>query len=195
MSIAQKHLDARKPNALGVIIEAVPGHGGDVWYVDQRTGKDAPYAVYSVMEMDELFSHGQRVRLVKELGQRDVGALGVVVDNNSGNNMIRVRFDGSIVPVPCAVNCFAAEEERTNRTGHGRRAGERSFHLLPGEEMKRKQVNLTLSQEQFDKLDTLCMQKQITKQEFGVRAYKLLFMLLKGSYTVVDKNGNKVEIL
>lgn len=61
--------------------------------------------------------------------------------------------------------------------------------------MHHKQVNFKLSEAQFDKLDTLCMQQSITKQEFCLRAVKTMFLLMKGKYFIVDKDGNKVEIV
>jgi hypothetical protein len=44
MLIAQKHLDARKPNAEGVIKGWVPGHGGDVWWVEHKDGSVGAYS-------------------------------------------------------------------------------------------------------------------------------------------------------
>ena len=58
-----------------------------------------------------------------------------------------------------------------------------------------KQLSLKLNEEQFDKLDTICRQRGMSKQEFGLRAFKVMFLILKNSYSIVDKNGVKVEIL
>ena len=45
MLIAPKHLVVRAPDAEGVIKGFVPGHGGDVWWVEHENGDIAAYSV------------------------------------------------------------------------------------------------------------------------------------------------------
>lgn len=53
MMIAPKHLAQRRPDMPGVILDHVPGHGGDVWYVKHPGELGEVAAVYSVAEMLE----------------------------------------------------------------------------------------------------------------------------------------------
>lgn len=48
MLVHERHLNARRPNSSGTILQWVPGHGGDVWAVKHRSGK---VGVYSINEM------------------------------------------------------------------------------------------------------------------------------------------------
>lgn len=48
MLIKQKHLDLRRIGATGTIAGWVPGHGGDVWWVEQDNG----IAAYSFRELE-----------------------------------------------------------------------------------------------------------------------------------------------
>lgn len=54
--IVERHLKARKPNALGLIAHYVPGHGGDVWFVRHSEGDaksdPCPIAAYSYGEFE-----------------------------------------------------------------------------------------------------------------------------------------------
>ena len=43
MLIKPQYLDARSPNALGVIAGCVPGHGGDIYWVKHPGGTVAAY--------------------------------------------------------------------------------------------------------------------------------------------------------
>lgn len=43
MTIAKKNLDARTTNALGTVRGWVPGHGGDVWWVQHDNGTVGAY--------------------------------------------------------------------------------------------------------------------------------------------------------
>ena len=43
MFIAQKHLNARRPNKEGKVSGYVPGHGGDVWWVTHKDGTVGAY--------------------------------------------------------------------------------------------------------------------------------------------------------
>ena len=43
MFVVARHLDARKTNILGTIKGYVPGHGGDVYYVEHEPGDVAVY--------------------------------------------------------------------------------------------------------------------------------------------------------
>lgn len=49
MLIAQKYLDQRQANAMGTLKSYVPGHGGDVWFVEHINGEIAAYAVNEFM--------------------------------------------------------------------------------------------------------------------------------------------------
>ena len=53
MFVKPKHLALRRVGATGTIIDYVPGHGGDVWWVrhDDNEGKDI--AAYSFTELEE----------------------------------------------------------------------------------------------------------------------------------------------
>ncbi len=42
-TIAKKHIDARRPNAEGMVHSYVPGHGGDVWFVTHDDGSVGAY--------------------------------------------------------------------------------------------------------------------------------------------------------
>lgn len=56
MLIVDRHLDARRPDALGLITHYVPGHGGDVWFVRHEEGdskaEPSPVAAYSYTEFE-----------------------------------------------------------------------------------------------------------------------------------------------
>lgn len=43
MSINKKHLDVRKADIEGVILDAVPGHGGDVWWIEHNNKEVGAY--------------------------------------------------------------------------------------------------------------------------------------------------------
>ena len=43
MSVAQKHLEARAPSTEGTVRGCVPGHGGDVWWVEHSNGAVGAY--------------------------------------------------------------------------------------------------------------------------------------------------------
>ena len=45
--VHQKHLAARDNNKVGTLINWVPGHGGDVWFVEHE---DSSIAAYSFTE-------------------------------------------------------------------------------------------------------------------------------------------------
>lgn len=47
MLINPKHLNNRKPNTKGIIHAYVPGHGGDVWFIEHS---DNDIAAYSITE-------------------------------------------------------------------------------------------------------------------------------------------------
>lgn len=51
MMIAAKHLNERRPGTPGQLLDYVPGHGGDVWFVEHEGAAVA--AVYSLAEMRE----------------------------------------------------------------------------------------------------------------------------------------------
>ena len=51
MLIKQVHLDNRVPNAEGTVLGYVPGHGGDVWWVEHA---DKKVAAYSFAEFNPL---------------------------------------------------------------------------------------------------------------------------------------------
>ena len=42
-SVERRHMRARRRNALGVVENYVPGHGGDVWFVKHEGGAVAVY--------------------------------------------------------------------------------------------------------------------------------------------------------
>lgn len=43
MMVAYKHLDARKPGIRGTVIQVIPGHGGDCWFVLHEDGTCGAY--------------------------------------------------------------------------------------------------------------------------------------------------------
>jgi len=49
MLINCKHLDVRRPNATGRYIGWVPGHGGDVWWVEHDDGIVAAYSYNEIV--------------------------------------------------------------------------------------------------------------------------------------------------
>jgi hypothetical protein len=51
MLIAAHNLDARKPNTEGTVVGYVPGHGGDVWWVQHNDGVMAAYAFNEIQEV------------------------------------------------------------------------------------------------------------------------------------------------
>ena len=46
MLIQESYLDARRPGADGAVLGYVPGHGGDVWWVEHEDGTVAAYTFY-----------------------------------------------------------------------------------------------------------------------------------------------------
>ena len=54
--IAERHLSARKREALGLIVDPVPGHGGDVYFVRHAEGDSGndpcPVASYCFTEFE-----------------------------------------------------------------------------------------------------------------------------------------------
>lgn len=48
MFIKQEYLDRRKAGEVGTVLNYVPGHGGDVWWIRQSNG----IAAYSFTEFD-----------------------------------------------------------------------------------------------------------------------------------------------
>ena len=50
--IAEKHINARRINTNGVIAFPVPGHGGDVYFVDHADGSTGVYC-WSEFELAE----------------------------------------------------------------------------------------------------------------------------------------------
>ena len=42
--VVQRHIAARIPNARGVVAYPVPGHGGDVYFVDHSDGSTGAYS-------------------------------------------------------------------------------------------------------------------------------------------------------
>jgi hypothetical protein len=45
MLVAPRHLTARRPHALGTLLGYVPGHGGDVWWVQHKDGQIGAYSL------------------------------------------------------------------------------------------------------------------------------------------------------
>lgn len=43
MTVNSRHIEARRPSAKGVIRGWVPGHGGDVWWVEHEDGAVGAY--------------------------------------------------------------------------------------------------------------------------------------------------------
>ncbi len=43
MLVPLKHLEARAEGVVGTVMNYVPGHGGDVWFVQHDTGEIAVY--------------------------------------------------------------------------------------------------------------------------------------------------------
>ena len=56
MAIAQRHLDTRMPNCEGTVKGYVPGHGGDVWFVEHPDGAVAAYSITEMAELPETHS-------------------------------------------------------------------------------------------------------------------------------------------
>ena len=54
MLVPPKYLDNRRLGSEGVVHSWVPGHGGDVWFVDQDDGS---VAVYSTDELQLVDAH------------------------------------------------------------------------------------------------------------------------------------------
>jgi hypothetical protein len=56
MLVAQRHLNGRRPNALGIIISWVPGHGGDAYWIRHVEGPSSadpsPVAAYCFTEFE-----------------------------------------------------------------------------------------------------------------------------------------------
>jgi hypothetical protein len=57
MMVGQRHLNGRKPNALGIVVGWVPGHGGDAYWVRHSEGPSSddpsPVAAYCSTEFEE----------------------------------------------------------------------------------------------------------------------------------------------
>jgi hypothetical protein len=50
MMIVPRHLDCRKEGVVGVVDQAVPGHGGDVWFVKHEGSEDIGAYVFNELE-------------------------------------------------------------------------------------------------------------------------------------------------
>lgn len=50
MTIAEKHLSVRKEGVEGTVLNYVPGHGGDVWYVQHRDTSDVGAYMFTEFE-------------------------------------------------------------------------------------------------------------------------------------------------
>ncbi len=50
MLVKPRYLTARKPGAEGEVHSFVPGHGGDVWFVDHGQGSVAAYYCFDEFE-------------------------------------------------------------------------------------------------------------------------------------------------
>jgi len=53
MLIATEDLNRRRLNATGTVQGFVPGHGGDVWWVQHDTGEVAPYSFDEIDPEDD----------------------------------------------------------------------------------------------------------------------------------------------
>ena len=53
MMIAQRYLDARKPNQTGTIAGVVGGHGGDVYWVKPDDGGEVAAYCFSEFELKQ----------------------------------------------------------------------------------------------------------------------------------------------
>lgn len=54
MLIADRHLQARRVGATGIVRNYVPGHGGDVWFVEHDDGSIGAYLYIGDAETDEI---------------------------------------------------------------------------------------------------------------------------------------------
>lgn len=50
MTIAYKHLSVRQEGVEGTVLGWVPGHGGDVWFVQHRDSQDVGAYVFTEFE-------------------------------------------------------------------------------------------------------------------------------------------------
>lgn len=57
MLVKPQHLDARRPSTVGTIGGWVPGHGGDVYWVEHDTVAGKPIAVYCFTEFELVPRH------------------------------------------------------------------------------------------------------------------------------------------
>lgn len=55
MFVMPKHLETRRPNALGIVLSHIPGHGGDVWWVQHGNAPDgSERGAYYYAEFEEV---------------------------------------------------------------------------------------------------------------------------------------------
>ena len=50
MTISPKHLNVRREGVVGTVKSYVPGHGGDVWFVQHDSGDEVGAYVFNEME-------------------------------------------------------------------------------------------------------------------------------------------------
>ena len=50
MMVVQRHLQCRKEGVAGVVLNAIPGHGGDVWFVQHEGSEDVGAYVFDELE-------------------------------------------------------------------------------------------------------------------------------------------------
>ena len=50
--VVKKHLDARRANCKGRLLNWVPGHGGDVWFVQHESDDIAAYSITEFAILD-----------------------------------------------------------------------------------------------------------------------------------------------
>lgn len=50
MTIAERHLSVRKVGITGTVLNFVPGHGGDVWFVQHDKSEDIGAYVFNEFE-------------------------------------------------------------------------------------------------------------------------------------------------
>lgn len=62
MMINPRHLTIRREGARGTVLNYVPGHGGDVWFVQHDDCEELEIAAYGTWEMEELpKTRGERI--------------------------------------------------------------------------------------------------------------------------------------
>ena len=80
--IHQKHIDARKPKKIGIVKRWVPGHGGDVWFVQHD---DESIGAYRTDELGKT-TQGNEMREVRYLtDDRDLKKRNELVIGYAGN--------------------------------------------------------------------------------------------------------------